>query len=243
MIRSCRGTAMTETAIVVSMAMLVLSGTMQLAIAGYSQASTEGAAFVGAHAASVNASGTLSTDQAYGLSVAKTGFPGIGTAPSTFTMSYPTTNSIQVIVTSNAGGLLLVPGAAQTISTSAGVIEPILADQVQLTTTTSGVAIQAKLVNYCASNKKGLMTCPIGGTSMYIAQFDNIDGNGNGSNGQFAEWNCRPGLFPAYGGSYFPTIIPKGGAGSAYDPSSATFGEASLYAFDSSNQWGSASSC
>ena len=241
---------MTETAIVVTMALLVITGAMQLAIAGYSQASTEGAAFVGAHAAAINSSGTLNTDQAYGLSVANKGFPGIGTGSSQFTMTYPSSNTIQVIATSNAGGLLFFPGAANSISTSSGVIEPILADIASLPPTTSGVAIQAFLTNYCASTKgKGAITCPSAATTIYIAQFDNIDGNGNGTNGQFAEWNCRPALFPAFGSQYFPMTMPaaptyKVGTGSPYDPGAGSaFGEASLYAFDSSNQWGKASSC
>ena len=235
---------MTETAIVVTMALLVITGAMQLAMAGYAQVSTEGAAFVGAHAAAINSSGTLSTDQAYGLSVANKGFPGIGTGTSQFTMTYPSTNTIQVITTSNAGGLLFVPGAASQINTSGGVIEPILADISQTQSTTSGVAIQAKLLNYCYFKNKSTWTCPSGGATIYIAQFDNIDGNGNGTNGQFAEWNCRPGLFPAFGSLYFPISMPTGGYLSAYDPGSANFSEAkTLYQFDSSNQWGKASSC
>ena len=233
---------MTETAIVVTMALLVITGAMQLAVAGYSQATTEGAAFVGAHAAAINSSGSLSSDKSYGLSVANKGFPGIPAAQ--FSMTYPTTNTIQVIVQSSAGGLLFVPGAAGKMQTAGGVIEPILANISDLQSTTSGVGIQATLWNYCASNKgKGAITCPAAGTPIYIAQFDNIDGNGNGTNGQFAEWNCRPAMFPPFGIGYFTTTIPKGGVGTLYDPGSGTFFEAGLYKFDSSTQWGKAASC
>ena len=255
-----RGTAMVETAIVLSMVLVILYGTMQIAIWGYSQATTEGAAFIGAHAASINSSGTQGTDQTYGLSVTNVAFPKITTSgPFSFSLTYPTAqpNAIQTIVTSDAvGGLLLVPGAHKNIEVRGGDIEPILANISNTGTTNGGFAAQATLTNYCyfkITGKTSSSQCPSGGIAIYIAQYDDIYGKGNGKNGQFAEWNCRPGLFPAWGGSgstAFPTTYPTygtttgGGPGSIYDPASGTFFESSLYAFDSqTNQWGKASSC
>ncbi len=249
-----RGTAMIETAIVLSMVLLLLYGTMQIAIWGYSQATTEGAAFVGAHAASVNSSGSASTDQTYGISVANLAFPNLsasgGGSPFNFTLTYPTTNTIQAIVTnSSVTGLLLLPKASQTVSVSGGDIEPILANSGNGGSTFGGFGVQATLYNYCYFDNKKNPQCPSSGTPIYIAQYDDIYGKGNGKNGQFAEWNCRPALFPAWGSGYFPTsyssITVKTGAQSTYDPGAgSSFGEASLYQFDSqSSKWGSQSSC
>lgn len=245
---------MIETAIVLSTVLLILYGTMQIAIWGYSQATTEGAAFVGAHAASVNSSGSASTDQTYGTTVANLAFPNVtasgGAGPFTFALTYPKTNTIQAIVSNNSvTGLLLLPKAHQKISVSGGDIEPILANTTNVGSTFGGFGVQATLYNYCYFDKKAKLQCPT--SPIYIAQFDDIYGRGNGKNGQFAEWNCRPGLFPAWGSTYFPqsyssisTASGATGAGSQYDPGSGTFGEASLYFFDSqSAKWGSQSSC
>jgi TadE-like protein len=255
-----RGTAMIETAIVLTMVLVILYGTMQIAIWGYSQATSEGAAFIGAHAASINSSGSQSTDQTYGLSVANVAFPKIGgSGPFTFLLTYPTgqTNAIQAIVTSDAvGGLLMLPNAKQNIEVRGGDIEPILASISNKGSTNGGFGAQATLMNYCFFKTTGKTTsslCPIAGRAIYIAQYDDIYGKGNGKNGQFAEWNCRPTLFATWGGSgtlSFPTTYPTygtstgGGPNSIYDPASPTFFEAGLYAFDTqTNQWGIQSSC
>lgn len=252
-----RGTAMVETAIVLSTVLLILFGTMQIAIWGYSQATTEGAAFIGAHAASINSSGTQSTDQTYGLSVANLAFPKVGS--SQFVLTYPTAqpNAIQAIVTNDAvAGLFFVPHTKTNVEVRGGDIEPILSNNSNTGTTSGGVGVQAIMTNYCFFQTKGkTTTSPCQSRSIYIAQYDDIYGKGNGKNGQFAEWNCRPGLFPTWGGNggngpAFPTTYPTygtttgGGPNSIYDPSSGTFFESSLYAFDTStSQWGKASSC
>lgn len=240
-----RGAAMIETAIVLSMVLVIILGAMQLAMAGYYQATSEGAAFIGAHAASINSNGQAA-DQTYGYSVAQKGFPGL--PASKFTLTNPQTNFIQVIVDQNAGGLMLVPGANKNIRTVAGDIEPILANILPNTgSTNSGFAVQASLVNYCVFQNANRTNCS--SRTIYLAQFDNIDGNGNGKNGQFAEWNCRPTYFEPYGGGYFPTVYPAtaGVWKSIYDPGSTNFGngyqEANLYSFDTSNKWGTQSSC
>lgn len=241
-----RGAAMLETAIVLSMVLVIILGAMQLAIAGYTQAVSEGAAFIGAHSASIT---SPPGGQTYALSVAQTGFPNVdGTV---LTLSTPQPNAIQVIVDQNAGGLMLVPGANAHIRAVGGDIEPILANNANTIATSSGFAIQASMVNYCIFQNANKTNCSA--RTIYLAQFDNIDGNGNGKNGQFAEWNCRPGLFEAFGGSYFRTNYTQmvGGFGTGYDPGSRTFGsvpgynssEASLYSFDTSNKWGTQASC
>lgn len=233
---------MVETAIVLSMVLVLLFGIMQIAVWGYTQATTEGAAFVAAHAASVNSSGSAATDATYGLSVANLAFPAVKAGD--LNLTYPQSNVIQAIVTRTAGGLLLVPGASKTISVRGGDIEPILANSSNPGSTNGGIAVQATLNNYCFWQNKNKTTCTP--RTIYIAQFDDIYGKGNGKNGQFAEWNCRPALFLPYGGTYFKIPMPTGAiSGGPYDPGAGSaFGENSLYSFDTStSKWGTQSSC
>lgn len=249
MTKAMRGTAMIETAIVLSMVLVILYGVMQIAIWGYSQATTEGAAFVASHAASINSSGSQAADQTYGGTVASMAFPGVTSGNWSLSLTYPQTNVIQTIVSNNAiTGLYMVPNAASTISVRGGDIEPILANKSDQIPTNSGFGVQAVLTNYCYWQNKSTSRCTA--RTMYLAQYDDIYGKGNGANGQFAEWNCRPGLFPTYGtnGSYFPAAYPAGGYNSIYDPASSNFGtgytEASLYSFDTqTSKWGTQSSC
>jgi Flp pilus assembly protein TadG len=264
--RFTAGVALPETAIVVGVILLLTFGLADLALMGFVQATTQGAAFVAAHNAALTTSGDQATDQTKAQSVVATPFPNI--KASDVNLTYVNNNSaVQVLITKTAGGLFN-PGGAALISNpvanprvGAAAIEPFLQSPSPLPSTTppSGVAVQGVLSNFCypnatpnpsatpAPSPQPSWTCDQS-HPVYVAQYDNNTTQGNGSNGQFAEWNCRYNLFPNSPGSthVFPAAIPTGGPGSVWDPnpSNPNFIGASLYAFDYQvSAWGVAASC
>lgn len=264
--RSIVGVALPETAVVVGVILLLTFGLADIALMGYVQATTQGAAFIAARNAALTTSGDQSADQTTARSVIATPFPNI--KASDVALSYVNNNSaVQVLVTKTAGGLFY-PGGAALIANpvaspkvGAAAIEPFLASPSPQPSTTppSGVAVQGVLSNFCypnptpdpaatpAPSPQPSWTCDQN-HPVYVTQYDNNATQGNGSNGQFAEWNCRYNLFPNSPGSthVFPSAIPTGGPGSVWDPnpSNPNFIAANLYAFDYKvSSWGAAASC
>lgn len=243
-----RGVALPETALVIGFAMLLIFGITELALLAYTEASAEGAAFIGGHQVAINASGDATTDKTTFMNAIASPFPRIHSGD--VTLSYPSGN-VQVVVRKDVPGIYpLGGGAMPTFSIYGMHIEPMSAPSPN-PTPQSLFAVRATLANYCYYTGTGSATRCDATHPLYIAQYDNLNNTGGGSSGQLGEWKCRQNLFPDYGGGsgqYFPAAYPtgKGGKGTTYDPSpsNSKFGEKSLYAFDSQySLWGVQASC
>lgn len=222
-----RGSTLPETAMMLAISLLLLLGILQLGIIGWTQSSAQAAAFVAAHAISIDPQGSQSGDQALAQSVIASPFPNV--LPGDLNVSYPNGASVQVTVDKAPGGLLMVPNSAAAVAVRGVDIEPVY---LSTPSSLSPFAVSARLKNYCT----GAGSCNAN-YSLYIAQYDDLNGTGNGKNGQFGEWKCRPGLY-----YNFPNSMPAKSA--QYDPASPTFVEKQLYAFDTqSSLWGVKSSC
>lgn len=250
--RSNAGTTLPETLIVIGIVLALLFGVTQLTLLGYNQSAAVGAAFVGAHAAGINSSGSAATDQTYAQGIIAPPFPNVAKANTVLT--YPAgSNTLQVVVTQQGQGLTLSPNgialqnlAAPPTPSLEGVdIEPVVTAGSINNTTSSLFGVQALLANYCTAAKVCTATHPL-----YIGQYDVPSASCNGNcGGQFAEWACRQGLFP--GGSSnsinvssppaWPSTRPA--PSSIYDPANASFELANLYAFDTqTSSWNTQSS-
>lgn len=246
-----RGVALPETAMIIGMALMLIFGIAELALLGFAQAQVEGAAFVAAHSAAINSSGDPATDKTYAMSILASPFPQVRASDVDLTYPASAPGTIQAVVSKNPivlsfpGGAEMVAGGGTPVNVTGIDMEPASVPSPGATPV-SAIAVQATLQNYCAPVAKyGAASCV--SRSLYLSQYDILTGSGNGANGQFAEWNCRYKLFPNAPSNKvtYPNTMPSdGGPGSQWDPSSSSFNEKSLYAFDTStSQWGSKASC
>jgi hypothetical protein len=214
-----RGSVLPETALMLSVALLIVLGSAQVAIIGYSQVSADGAAFVAAHARSVNTSVNVTTAVA-------TAFPQL--APSSVTATPGAGLLQQGVVTKSVGGFLLLPGAASSYALTGADME--FAPSATITPAPFSYGASATLANYCPSSGG----CVLPSTySVYLSQFVDTSGNGNGWNGTFAEWRCHQ---QYYASLNFPAQRPTGGLkGSIYDENNPKGVEAPIYAWDTGN--------
>ena len=227
MTRGTRGAALPETAILLSMVLMVLLAAVQLSVIGFSQATADGAAFVAAHTEAVNAS-------ADGSAVARSIFPAVG-RDVTVTNGASTTTAVASLT---AGGLLLLPGAPSSYVISGGDVEPTFAGGSGNGTFDFGAS--ATLPNYCPAGPQGARCDPT--YQIYLAQ--RLDSDGNGINGQFKEWTCH---LNAYQGVPFPSSIGATGyvnpttqgvgiSGTDFDYSKSSTSEGKIYSADSGKQ-------
>ena len=149
--RASRGTALPETAIVLSMVLLLLFGTVQLAIVGFYQSMSDGAAFVAAHAQSLSGS-------TGGPQVAATVFPQVHRGD--VTISNPTASTVEATVAKSTMGFLLVPGAASSVSVNGADIEPQISD-VFATPAPYQFSVISNLTNWCQSCQHMSLTLSI----------------------------------------------------------------------------------
>lgn len=246
-----RGVALPETAMIIGMALVLLFGIAELALLGFAQSQVEGAAFVAAHSAAINSSGDAATDKTYAMGILASPFPQVRASDVDLTYPASAPGTIQAVVSKNPivlsfpGGAAMVPGGGNPVNVTGIDLEPASVPSPGATPV-SAIAAQSTLVNYCVPVVKyGAATCVT--RSLYLAQYDILTGSGNGANGQFAEWNCRYKMFPNAPSNKvsYPSSMPAdGGPGSQWDPSSSSFNQKPLYAFDAStSQWGSKASC
>lgn len=218
--RSTMGVALPETALMLSICLIVIFGAARMAIIGFTQAATDGGSFVAAHALAMNPSASAP-------SVIQSVFPQFATgdigAPGstgnfqTQTVSktvdgFPLLN-LKKSYTITGGDVELKPqgaaGAPQAFNFGA-----------------SGTSI----VNFCDPKK----TCKAVTTrSVWLAQSVDTSGNGQGWNGAFKEWRCHQQSFASLN---FPSTRPSGGlASSGYDWTVSTTVESTIYSWDSGN--------
>ena len=218
--RASRGTALPETAIVLSMVLLLLFGTVQLSIVGFYQSMSDGAAFVAAHAQSIAAS-------TGGPDVAATVFPQVKSGD--VTISNPTASTVEATVAKTTMGFLLVPGAASSVSVNGADIEPQISG-VFATPAPYQFSVTSNLTNWCQNEWKGAKcsTFPSPTTyGIYLAQTVNNQGNGQGWNGPFAEWRCHQQYFASV---KFPNALPTPGA--TWDVTNNKSPENPIYSWD-----------
>ena len=215
--RNSRGVALPETALTIGLSLLLVLGTAQLALIGYTQMSTDGAAFIAAHTAVVDPSASPGT-------VVQNIFPAITSAN---VQSSPASNMENVSVSRSVSGFSLVPGVATNYGVGGSDVE--LEPKLPANGIPSfSFAANATLYNYCYPGT----SCFFPAThAMYVAQ--TLNPNGNGTNGQFTEWGCHQGYFDALLKAFpysRPTSIT---AGSSLDMTSAGTTEYNIYSWDS----------
>lgn len=200
------------------MVLLLLFGSVQLAIIGFYQSMSDGAAFVAAHAQSLSGSGPQ---------VAATVFPQVKS--SDVTITNPTTSTVEAAVAKSTLGLLLVPGAATSVDVNGADIEPQIST-VFATPAPYQFSVTSNLTNWCANEWRGATcsTFPSPTTyAVYLAQTVNNQGNGQGWNGPFAEWRCHQQYFASVN---FPNALPTPGA--TWDVTNKQSPENPIYSWD-----------
>jgi Flp pilus assembly protein TadG len=211
---SCRGTALIETALTIGIVLVVLFGSVQLGILGFTQTAGDGAAFVAAHTYAQNpASGT-----AYAKSAATGVFDKIPASAITVT---PQGGTVTATAATTANGID-VPGAPATVALQSSATERVPSAP---GSTPPPFAASGTLKNYRDASGVANPAHPI-----VVAQ---TIGTGHGSNGRFKEWFCRGGV---YSGLSFPSHRPTGsaaGPNTFWDPAWCSSPLAQIYAWDS----------
>lgn len=222
--RTPRGTALPETALTIGLALLLVLGSAQMAILGYTQISADGAAFIAAHTQSENPS-------ANGVTTATTVFNNFSS--SNFSTPSPSPSMIPFSVTKSMSGFSLMPGLASSYSVTGKDVEYSPAGA-GATPAPFSFGVTATINNYCGNPHAN---CFLPSTySIYLAQGVG-NGNGNGSNGIWSEWRCHQQYYAqlnwsttAYPGNY------NGIKGSkTYDPFTSNSVENNIYSWDSGN--------
>jgi hypothetical protein len=212
-----RGNTLPETAIMLTVALMMMLGALQIALYGFGQVSADGAAFVASNSA---ANGGTSPGP-----LAAAVFPGI--AQSNISLSTPRPGVIIGQATTTMPGLAFVPGMPSSLTISGADIEPYTPTAQGGTPPPYQFSVSANLNNYCAPN--GACTYPAP-HCMYFAQ--TIDYTGNGKNGRFSEWYYHADTFSSIG---WPSQRPasyQAIAGTNLDPYTAGTTENTIYSWD-----------
>lgn len=189
-----RGTALPETAIILTTVLLLLFGAIQLSIMGFTQSTADGAAFVAAHAQALHSNTCPSP---CGPTVAQTAFPIVGSNVAVSS----TSSTVQAVASLTASGLVMMPGTPTSYPIYGGDVEPLYSGASGSGQFAYGA--NAALLNYCT---------PAGQCSsshaIYLAQ--RLGSSNNGINGQYAEWTCHLNAYQAMAQN-FPSSIGQYG--------------------------------
>lgn len=209
--KSSRGVALPETALLIGLALMLILGASQLAILSVTQLSADGGAFIAAHMlAEEPTSSPLATVQSV--------FPGIKAG--NLSASNAGQNLEQATVTTSAGGFS-IPGMPSSFSITGSDLEvaPAAVDAAAQTYTFGATA---QLNNWCPY--QSVCTYP-SVRSIYIAH--TLSTGGNGVNGQFAEWSCHSTALAAL---RFPNNRPS--PSSSWNPLDSHSQEYNIYSWD-----------
>ncbi|MDQ2872649.1 MAG: hypothetical protein M3R35_05940 [Candidatus Eremiobacteraeota bacterium] len=201
-----------------SVALMMMLGALQIGLYGFGQISADGAAFVAANAA---ANGATSP-----VSLASSVFPGI--AANSISVSTPRPGVVIGQASTTMPGLAFVPGMPNMLKIAGADIEPYTPTSQGATPPPYSFAVNANLNDYCPANSS-CSTYPAT-HCMYLAQA--IDYSGNGKNGRFSEWYYHASTFASVN---FPTSRPNGYtaiAGSNLDPNQSGSVENTIYGWD-----------
>jgi len=220
--RSSRGAVMVETALTIGISLLVVLGSGQMALIGYTQLSADGAAFIAAHTAASN-------PNANNMSAARSVFKNVDVGD--FSTPSPQPKLDPILVSKVVGGFSLVPGLASSY--------PVLGKDVEYqaaaaNATASSYAFDTNnsvLHNYCAPGN----SCVISNLCIYLASSIGT-GNGNGANGQFAEWRAHQRIFARLAQSFKGAAPAAGGYANIQktnlDVNSKSSDESTVYGWD-----------
>ncbi|HEY0613345.1 MAG TPA: TadE family protein [Candidatus Elarobacter sp.] len=211
-----RGTALVETTLALGIVLMVLFGTLQFGLLGFTQAAQDGAAFVAARTYALNPAGGTASAASSASSVFDAVAPSaIAVAPNA------SAGTVTASVTSTQSGVS-VPGAPSSVTLRSRATERIPA---AASAAAGAFGALATLTNY--RDASGIAHA---GYTIGLAQTFNA---GHGKNGRFAEWYCRAGV---YSGLSFPSKRPTGssaGRGSAWDPTDCNSFLSAIYDWDS----------
>jgi hypothetical protein len=146
-----RGNALPETALTMSLVMLVFLGLIKLAFVGFEQSQVDGAAFVAAHAASISLTSPSAVGQTrahadFGIPAANITFASVETSPPNWKGDYTAQTSL------NAGGLFTNQAFGGSVfSLHSFAVEPIVQQAVTVPLVPATVANNAQLSN-CVTN-------------------------------------------------------------------------------------------
>jgi hypothetical protein len=181
--RAQRGTALAETALVVGLALLVIFNALELSLLGFYQLHVDAAAFLTARVFSLADATTAQSTLASALP------PALGGV----SLTTQSNGSLSVVQQKWDG--LLLPGFSNSSLVYGEDVEPT-ASQATVTSSFAFDVPSTTLPNYYPQgdvDDPSLQYTPAY-TGLYIAQ--NLgSGNGNGWNGQFAEWRAHAQCF------------------------------------------------
>jgi Flp pilus assembly protein TadG len=207
-----RGTAVVETAFVMSIVLMVLFGAVQLSLLAFTQTAQDGAAFVAARAYAEHPSAGAAPAQAAAHQI----FMHVPIAAIAVS---PGSGAVSVTIAQSSGGLP-VPGTPASFGLNSIANEPFGSSS------DPPFGVTATLSNYYTTpGDNGALAGLLRPRPIVIAQ---TFGSGNGQNGRFAEWYCRQGVYAALN-------IPQttAAAGSFFDPMKAASALHQIYAWDS----------
>jgi hypothetical protein len=190
MTTSSRGTALIETALTIGIVLIVLFATVQFGILGFIQTADDGAAFVAAH--------TYAQNPTLGASYAKSAATGAFDKVPASAITITATGGLVTASASSTATGVNVPGAPATVVLQSSATERVPSAPGSTPGTFSSTAT---LSNY--RDASGIANSS---RQYTVAQ---TMGTGNGTNGRFAEWYCRDGV---YSGLSFPARRPTGSA-------------------------------
>ena len=200
----------------IGIVLIVLFGTVQLGILGFTQAAGDGAAFVAAH--------TYAQNPARGATYAAATATGVfDKIPASAITVTPQAGTVTASTATTAAGIS-VPGAPAVVTLQSSATE-----RVPSAPGSSPVpfAVAGTLQNY--RNASGLAN------SAHPLVPAQTFGTGHGANGRFAEWFCRDGV---YSGISFPASRPTGaatGPNTFWDPAWHASPLARIYAWERRN--------
>lgn len=181
---STRGAVMVETALTVGIALLIVLGAAQMALIGYTQISADGAAFLAAHlqASDPNANAVNATTKVF--SQFNSG---------NFTTPSPAPQLDPSVVSTVVSGFSLIPGLASSYTVTGKDVEYQAAGANATASSYAFDLNNTMLHNYCDPGSSSA-SCTPSNRCIYLAQSIGT-GNGNGANGQFAEWRAHQRVF------------------------------------------------
>ena len=183
-----RGTAVVETAFVMSLVLMVLFGALQLSVLAFTQTSQDGAAFVAARAYAENPSAGAAPAEAAAHAI----FPHVPV--SVFALA-PSTGRVSVTIVEGANGLP-VPGTPTAFALNS------IASEVFGTANGGPFGVTAMLQNfYTTPGDNGATAGLLQSHSLVFAQTFGIS-----PASRYAEWYCREAVYAAL---HMPTTTAK----------------------------------
>jgi hypothetical protein len=184
--RAERGTALVETALVVSLALMIIFNGLELALMGFDQSHADQHAFTAARIQAITGSATTGTN------TTKTNFP-----PALDTYSVTTVGTLsQAVISKTAHALVMLPGA-KSVAIKGEHQELVTPNAANSPLPFAFSVPTAVLQNYYAAGTSNGTAAAIGRRNMTLAQAVNTATNSQGWNGAFKQWRDHEKCFAA----------------------------------------------